>query len=75
MRVQEKPSSISGGLTTVLVSLAVLAYTAYIVATWMMRPWLVSTQSLWGVNNGPWDMSVRCRALSGCWISNSVNTR
>ena len=62
-------------MTTILVFLAVAAYTAYTVATWVTRPWITTSQNLWGWNNGPWPLDVRCRAPAGCWISNRVNSR
>jgi hypothetical protein len=72
---QERPATAAGAVVTVLVWLAVAAYTTYTVITWLNRPWVTSTQNLWGYNNGPWPVTLRCRAPSGCWVSNKVDSR
>lgn len=73
--IKEKPATIIGGFITVLVWLAVVAYTAYTVYVWMTRPWVTVSQVLWTYSAGPWEMRLRCRAMSGCYVSNQLQPK
>lgn len=73
--VEPKPKTIAGGIITVCAWLGVIAYTIYTVYVWMTRPWVNNSNVQWTYTSGPWPLRTRCRAASGCYVSNRVNPK
>jgi hypothetical protein len=73
--IKEKPATSAGGIITIFVWLAVVAYTVWTTYVWLTRPWVTTSETLWTYSDGPWPMRLRCRAMSGCYVSNRVQAK
>ena len=73
--IQPRPPSQLGGFITIIAWLCVLAYTIWTVYVWITRPWMTTSETVWTYSAGPWPLLFRCRAMSGCYISNRIQAK
>mmetsp|Transcript_34899 Transcript_34899/g.87401 ORF Transcript_34899/g.87401 Transcript_34899/m.87401 type:complete len:364 (-) Transcript_34899:249-1340(-) len=68
--VKPTPAKLAGGIITVIIWLATLAYIAWTLYQWFSRPVEINNTIDWMVGNGPFPLPITCKARTGCYFSN-----
>lgn len=68
--VDVSPPKFAGGIITIVIWLATIAYIIWTLYQWFTRPVEISNTIEWMSGGGPFPMTMICRSKTGCYMSN-----
>ena len=69
-KVEPRPPTFVGGLISLLILPVTVAYIVIVLISSLSAPKLSNNNIIWSIYGGPFPMTIRCEAASGCLVSN-----